>query len=127
MTKSLYLKYAFIIFCLALNSGLAQTIISSNEALAKAFAEGGEYRLAAGRYEFTETLFIEQNLKLLGMGTDSTLITSSAPLVAVKTEKAITVHFEDIHFETTHAEGADVMDIKDAQLSVIACRFSDEY
>lgn len=112
-----------VLFSLLSCFSFAQPRISSSAELAAAFKEGGSYLLAAGRYEFTESLFIERDLQLIGEGMNETLIVSSAPLVAIKTEEAIKVHFEGIHFETTHKDGADVMDIKDAELSIVACRF----
>lgn len=119
------MKWLLVAVLTGLGWGLAQTPtpINSVEALVKAAASGGVYRLTANTFSLSEPLVVAQNLTLIGEGHERTILSLRGSPVGMLIKGNISVRLEGLGFQQVGFRGGDLLNIQDARFEIINCRF----
>ncbi len=89
-------------------------------------ADGDVLFLAAGEYYLLRSIAVGKSISLIGAGQTKTRVVSRAG-VAVMSFKNGDLHLKGISFVHSGKRKADVVDIKDSQISIEDCAFSGGY
>ena len=96
---------------------------SNVEQLIELLRKGGRVDIKAGRYVLTDPLTLDNDVELIGEGSDNTFIVSSTGDNVLKFQGPAKFTASGISFEHTGNSAANVIDVADGEINFSNCNF----